>query len=195
MTQEETATIPLPPPQTQGGRPLMDLLKERHSKREFSARPLPPQTLANLLWATIGVSRPESGKLTVPNSRERHEIDVFVITAEAAYRYDNKQHALLTVLRKDIRVLAGKQDFVATAPLNLVYVADYAKMPELNKEQQLVYGSTDAGFSVQNAYLFCTSAGLSTVVRGSIDREALGQALGLGPQQRIILAQSVGYPA
>ena len=173
----------------------MNLLKERQSKREFSNQPLSPQMLSNLLWATIGVNRPESGKLTVPNSRERHEIDVFVITAEAAYRYDNKQHALATVLRKDIRALAGKQDFVALAPLNLVYVADYAKMPELNKEQQLVYGSTDAGFSVQNAYLFCTSAGLSTVVRGSIDREALGEALGLGPQQRIILAQSVGYPA
>lgn len=195
MTHDATAIIPLPPPETEGGNPLMDLLKKRQSKREFSDRPLPPQILANLLWATIGVNRPESGKLTVPNSRERHEIDLFVITAEAAYRYDNKQHALATLLRKDIRALAGKQDFVALAPLNLVYVADYAKMPELNKEQQLVYGSTDAGFSVQNAYLFCTSAGLSTVVRGSIDREALGEALGLGPQQRIILAQSVGYPA
>lgn len=195
MTQDEAASITLPPPETEGGKSLMDLLKERQSKREFSNQPLSPQMLSNLLWATIGVNRPESGKLTVPNSRERHEIDVFVITAEAAYRYDNKQHALATVLRKDIRTLAGKQDFVAVAPLNLVYVADYAKMPELNKEQQLVYGSTDAGFSVQNAYLFCTSAGLSTVVRGSIDREALGEALGLGPQQRIILAQSVGYPA
>ncbi len=195
MTQDEAASITLPPPETEGGKSLMDLLKERQSKREFSNQPLSPQMLSNLLWATIGINRPESGKLTVPNSRERHEIDVFVITAEAAYRYDNKQHALATVLRKDIRTLAGKQDFVAVAPLNLVYVADYAKMPELNKEQQLVYGSTDAGFSVQNAYLFCTSAGLSTVVRGSIDREALGEALGLGPQQRIILAQSVGYPA
>ena len=62
-------------------------------------------------------------------------------------------------------------------------------------EQQLVYGSTDVGFSVQNAYLYCASAGLVTVVRGSVDREALGKALGLGPQQRIILAQCVGWPA
>jgi len=102
---------------------------------------------------------------------------------------------LETVTTDDLRTLAGKQDFVATAPINLIYVADYTRMPDLNPEQQLVYSSTDVGFSVENAYLFCASFGLATVVRGSIDREALGTALGLGPQQRIILGQSIGYPA
>lgn len=195
MTDEANAVIALPPPEMHGGRPLMDVLRERQSNREFSNTPLPQQTLANLLWAAIGINRPDSAKLTVPNGRSRREIDVFIITAEATYRYDIDQHALHTVLCEDIRHLAGKQDFVPTAPVNLVYVADFTKMPELNVEQQLVYSSTDAGFCVQNAYLFCASVGLSTVARGSVDREALGKALGLGPQQRIILAQSVGYPA
>ena len=189
------ATIPLPPPETVGGSPLLNAIKARQSSREFAARPLPPQLLSNLLWATIGLSHPERDGLTVPNARNRHEIDVFVITPEGAYRYDIQNHALKTVLTGDIRALAGKQDFVATAPLNLIYVADYSRMPDLNTEQQLVYSSTHVGFSAQNAYLFCTSAGLATVVRGSIDREALGQALGLTTQQRIILGQSVGFPA
>ena len=123
------------------------------------------------------------------------DYDVFVVTAVGTYRYDIRHHALNVVTTADIRALAGKQDFVATAPVSLVYVADYARMPDLTAEQQLVYGSTDVGFSVQNAYLYCASAGLATVVRGSVDREALGRALGLGPQQRIILAQCVGWPA
>lgn len=42
--------------------------------------------------------------------------------------------------------------------------------------------------------VFCASAGLGTVVRGSVDREALSAALGLKENQLIILAQSVGYP-
>lgn len=186
--------LPLPAPETEGGKPLMTAIRDRQSTREFSDRPLPAQTLSNLLWATIGISRPD-GKLTVPNARSRREIDVFVVTAEATWRYDIAHHALQTVTTADLRPLAGKQDFVATAPLNLIYVADYARMPDLNAEQQLVYSSTDVGFSVENAYLFCASFGLATVVRGSVDRETLGQALGLGPQQRIILAQCVGYPA
>lgn len=195
MTLTPGSTIPLPAPETTGGMPLMEAFKARESRREYSAKPIPTQVLANLLWAAIGISRPESGKLTVPNGRSRREIDVFVITAEAAYKYDIDRHALTVVLAEDIRALAGKQDFVPTAPVNLVFVADFRKMPELNTEQQLVYGSTDAAFCVQNAYLYCTSAGLSTVARGSVDREALGKALGLDAQQRIILAQSVAYPA
>ena len=59
----------------------MTAIKERRSSRAFADRPLSPQTLSNLLWAAIGISDPESGKLTVPNARSRHEIDVFVVTA------------------------------------------------------------------------------------------------------------------
>ncbi len=195
MTALLHATIPLPPPHTEGGLPLMDTIRTRQSCREFAERPISQQLLSNLLWAAIGLSHPERGGLTVPNARSRREVDLFVITAEGTWRYDIDSHALKSVVTGDIRALAGKQDFVATAPLNLIYVADYARMPDLNTEQQLVYSSTDVGFSAQNVYLFCASSGLATVVRGSIDREALGQALGLTPQQRIILGQSVGHPA
>ncbi len=190
-----TTTITLPPPETEGGQPLLTLIAKRRSAREFADQPLSPQLLSTLLWVATGLSDPAGGKLTVPNARSRHEIDVFVITRDGAYLYDFRNHALKTVLTGDIRALAGKQDFVPTAPVNLIYVADYARMPDLNTEQQLVYSSTHVGFSAQNVYLFCTSAGLATVVRGSIDREALGKALGLTAQQRIILGQSVGHPA
>ena len=188
-------TITLPPPETEGGQPLLTLIAKRRSAREFADQPLSPQLLSTLLWVATGLSDPAGGKLTVPNARSRHEIDVFVITRDGAYLYDFRNHALKTVLTGDIRALAGKQDFVPTAPVNIIYVADYARMPDLNTEQQQVYSSTHVGFSAQNVYLFCTSAGLATVVRGSIDREALGKALGLTAQQRIILGQSVGHKA
>ncbi|HAA04077.1 MAG TPA: nitroreductase, partial [Syntrophobacteraceae bacterium] len=38
------------------------------------------------------------------------------------------------------------------------------------------------------------SEGLATVVRAGIDRDALARELKLRPEQKIILAQSVGYP-
>jgi nitroreductase len=46
----------------------------------------------------------------------------------------------------------------------------------------------------QNVYLFCASEGLATVVRGMIDRPALAKAMNLRPDQKIILAQTVGWP-
>ncbi|WP_237763320.1 nitroreductase family protein [Thiobacillus denitrificans] len=62
-------------------------------------------------------------------------------------------------------------------------------------EDKAFYSATDAGFIAQNVYLYCASAGLAVVVRSLVDRDALGAAMGLGRHQRIILAQSVGYPA
>lgn len=187
--------IVLPPPQTTGGRPLMQLLSERRSGREFDASALSLQTLSDLLWAATGVNRPDVGKRTAPTARDRREIDVYVILTDGAYRFDIETHALRLVLAEDIRVLAGTQDFVQAVPVNLVYVADFARMAEVGAEQQLIYSSTDVGFIAQNVYLFSASAGLSTVVRGSIDRLALGNALKLSSEQRIVLAQSVGFPA
>ena len=192
---QETDAIKLLPPEMEGGKPLMQALKERHSTREFGSKPLPPQVLSNLLWAASGVSRPDSGKRTAPSARDWREIEVYVTMAEGAYRYDPQTHTLKRVVAGDIRKLTGVQDFVATAPVNLVYVADLNRMIDVGAEQKALYSATDTGFIAQNVYLYCASAGLATVVRGSVDREVLGKALGLGSHQQIILAQSVGYPA
>jgi SagB-type dehydrogenase family enzyme len=191
----ETASIKLPPPEMEGGKPLMQVLKERHSTREFATKPLPPQVLSNLLWAASGVNRPDSGKRTAPSARDWREIEVYVTTADGAYRYDPNTHMLKRELDKDVRKLTGVQDFVSTAAVNLVYVADLNRMQDAGADQQTFYSAADTGFIAQNVYLFCASAGLATVVRGSVNREALAAALKLNSHQKVILAQSVGYPA
>ena len=90
--------------------------------------------------------------------------------------------------------MAGTQDFVAKAPLNLVYVADTTRMKGATQEDQTLYSGADTGFIGQNVYLFCASEGLATVVRGSVDRKALAVALKLSDKKKITLAQTVGYP-
>ena len=186
--------IDLPVPQTDGGKPLMQILKSRQSAREFSGRTLPPQVLSNLLWAAAGISRPD-GRRTAPTASNRQEIDTYVITADGLYLYEPKGHKLTGLLSDDLRALAGTQDYVKTAPINLVYVADFAKYgAQMAEENKLTYSGADTGFMSQNVYLFCASEGLATVVRASIDRAALSKAMRLRPDQRIILEQPVGYP-
>jgi nitroreductase len=60
-------------------------------------------------------------------------------------------------------------------------------------EEKNLYSAADTGFIGQNVYLFCASEGLATVVRGSVDRPALAKVMKLRPEQKIILAQTVGY--
>ncbi|MEW6585260.1 MAG: SagB/ThcOx family dehydrogenase [Nitrospirota bacterium] len=190
----ELKQIPLPKPQVDGGKPLMQALKDRSSSRSFSREKLPAQALSNLLWAAFGINRPDTGHRTAPSARNWQEIDIYVAMAGGLYLYDAKSHALKPVLSEDVRAMTGKQDFVKDAAVNLVYVADFSKMGPAAKEDKELYSAADTGFISQNVYLFCASEGLATVVRGSVDREALAKAIKLRADQKIILAQTVGYP-
>jgi SagB-type dehydrogenase family enzyme len=191
---QELPPISLPKPQTDGGRPLMQVLKDRHTTRSFQSDKLPLQVLSNLLWAAFGINRPESGKRTAPSAMNWQEIDIYVATADGLYLYDAKANALKSIVPEDLRAKTGMQDFVKDAPLNLVYVADLAKTGQTPAEAKDLFTAVDAGFIAQNVYLFCASEGLAVVVRGSIDRPALAKVMKLRPDQKIIVAQTVGYP-
>ena len=190
----ETDTVVLPPPAMPAQATLEQALKKRRSTRSFLAEEtLSLQTLATLLWAAFGMNRPGSGGRTAPSAHNWREIEVFAVLGEGAYRYDPRGHRLLLVKGQDLRRFTGTQDFVATAPLNLVYVADFTRMTDVRNDERGFLAGADAGCIAQNVYLHCAASGLATVVRGLIDRRLLAQALGLSTTQRIALAQSVGY--
>jgi len=186
--------IQLLKPQVDGGRPLMQVLKDRSTSRSFSAEKLPLQVLSNLLWAAFGINRPDSGKRTAPSAMNWQEIDIYVAAADGLYLYDAKAHLLQPVLSDDIRAMTGRQPFVKEAPINLVYVADFSRTGTASQEEKELYSAADTGFISENVYLYCASEGLATVVRGSMDRGALAKVMRLRPDQKIILAQTVGYP-
>lgn len=190
---QELNPIQLLKPQTEGGRPLMQVLNDRKTSRAFSSEKLSIQMLSNLLWAADGVNRPDTGRRTAPSAVNWQEIDLYVVLPEGAYLYDAKGNRLQPVSKEDIRGMTGRQSFVKEAPLNLVYVADFSRMGKAAQEDKEYYSAADAGVIVQNVYLFCASEGLATGVRALIDKPVLAKALQLRPDQKIVLAQSVGY--
>ncbi len=192
LLAQDLQPVALPKPQLDGGRPLMQVLKDRTSQRAFAPEALPPQVLSNLLWAAWGVSRPDSGKRTAPSAMNKQAMDVYVALADGIYLYDAAHHQLKPVVKGDLRAQTGMQPFAATAPVNLIYVSGQQGG---SPEDQLIYGGAQAGFISENVYLFCASEGLATVVRGSVSREPLAKTLNLAPGQKIILVQTVGYPA
>jgi nitroreductase len=191
LAQEARA---LPAPRKEAGKPLMQALQQRRSIREYSQRPLPAQTLSELLWAAYGVNRP-SGDRTAPYWRHIMVIDVYAAMADGVWLYDPKEHALRPHLGADIRSQTGMQDFVAVAPLNLVYVVHGERMKDVSPEDRRLYGSVDAAFAGQNVYLYCASEGLATVFRGAVDYAKLGRAMRLADGQFVAFAQTVGYPS
>jgi SagB-type dehydrogenase family enzyme len=190
---ESLEPIPLPPPQKDGGVPLMQALNARMSTKEFADKAVSRDHLANLLWAAFGINRPESGKRTAATAANCQDIQVYVVFEQAAYVYDAEKHCLTPVVDRDIRPLAATQDYAQVAPINLVYVSDYSKMADRFQEKKPIYAAFHAGSISQNVYLYCASAGLACVVRDGVDRDGLKKALNLSEHQVIVMAQSVGY--
>jgi nitroreductase len=190
---DQPQTILLPKPRMEGGKPLLQALKERKSVRDFKTNPLAPQVLSDLLWAGFGVNRPEIDHRTAPSTMNMQEIDVYVATADGLFVYDAKPHQMRRVGSRDLRTRTTGQAELKRAPVALILVADYARMAKAKPEQRETYAYIDAGFISQNIYLFCASEGLATVVH-DLDRASLAPAMKLRPDQKIIIAQAVGYP-
>jgi nitroreductase len=192
--QASAQSIKLPPPGTGGGLPLMQALVKRRSIRAYEERALPDQTMADLLWAAFGINRPESGDRTAPSWRHSIETDIYVCTRDAVYLYEPKAHELRRVLEIDIRGKTSSMLFAATAPIVLVYAADLGRMAEAPREQQVLNAHVDSAIVAENVYLFCASAGLGTVILGTVDRGGLPKRMGLRDNQIVTFAQPVGYP-
>lgn len=185
--------IPLPEPQKTGGMPLMEALYQRHTSRSFQGKELPDQVLSNLLWAAFGINR-ENGKRTAPSSQGKTEMEIYVATSKGLFLYQPEKNGLKKILNKDIRAQTGKQDFVAKAPVNLIFVANYQKAGNVDPEKYKYTSGMNTGFISQNIYLYCASEGLATVVRGWFDQDELRKAMNLEDHKGIILTQTVGYP-
>ena len=194
IAAQEPTVMDLPVPRDDGGKPLIQALRSRRSIREYADRPLPTQVLSDLLWSAFGINRPASGDRTAPYWRHIMVIDVYAAMADGVWLYDPRRHVLISHLRADIRAQTGMQDFVATAPLNLVYVAHGERMQDITPEERRLYASVDTGFIGQNVYLFCASEGLATVFRGAVDYKKLAGTMQLGSDQFVTFAQTVGYP-
>ena len=184
--------IDLPAPDKSGGKSIMTVLETRKSDRTFSSKELPRQMLSDLMWAAAGRNRNNSDLRTVPTSRNRQEMDVYVFLSSGIYRYDHKAHRLVLFKAGDLRDKTGGQDFAKAAPVNIVIVSNFDKI-DGDDEYKAVTAGFHAGAISQNIYLYCASVGLNTVVRKLLDYDMLSKTLNLKPHQKVTAAQTVGF--
>ncbi len=185
-------TIKLPTPDKTGGMPLMEALAKRSTSRSFSTKEITQKQLSNIVWAAFGVNRSD-GKRTAPSTRNFQGTDIYVIMKNGTYLYEAKEHQLKRIISEDIRNIGSSQEFVKDAPVQILLVADFNKCGNGSNEAKMNVANIDAGYISQNIYLSCTSEGLSTGARGSIDRKALASKLSLKENQNIIIAHCIGY--
>jgi nitroreductase len=197
--------IILPEPKRKGDKSLLEALQLRQTNRNISSRELPLQVLSNLLWAAFGVNREKSSfnkpGRTAPSASNSQEIDLYVALEDGLYLYEAIPHQLTPIKAGDFRTLSGRGS-ATIAPINIFYVADLSRY-DLGPDQpdpcigepevQKSYYYTDTGFIAQNVYLFAASQGLAAWLH-NCRREKIVSEFNLRPNQRILFAQTVGYP-
>ena len=202
---QDLQPITLLKPQTDGGKSVLAALQQRRTDRSIAADKLPPQMLSNLLWAAFGVNREKGsfGKAgrTAPSASNSQEIDLYVALPEGVYLYEAIPHRLEPVVAGDFRALSGR-GAAATAPVNIFYVVDLTRYvlegnpdrkindPEIQKS----YYYCAVGLIAQNVYLFAASQGLAAWFH-NCDKISTPKEFKLRPDQRVLFAQTVGYPA
>lgn len=201
--------ITLPAPASQHSTTVFDALGRRATTRKISEAALPPQVLSNILWAACGVNR-DSGPFgiagrTAASASNSQEIDLYVALKDGAYLYDSPGHRLVPVVAEDVRADAltpGQKGIEATAPVQLLYVVDIHRLshtagfqePGLqDPEVQKSYYYVDTGLMAGNVYLFAAAEGLATWFH-NCNKASLAKHLGLRAEQRVLFAQSIGYP-
>ncbi len=182
----------LPSPSLSGGMPLIAALNRRQSLREFAHDPLPEQVLSDLLWAAGGINRHDVGGRTAPSAMNSQEVLLYVAMPQGLFLYEPISHALRFMVVNDVRRVTGNQDFVDTAPLDLVFVADHTRMKLVPAARREAYAYATVGAMAQNVYLYCASEGLATVIRAWFDRDVLARAMGLQADHQLLLSQTVG---
>lgn len=204
VSQQRSARIALPRATPSSEANLTSLLDRRRSVREFANRPVELAELAEVLWAAIGVNRPD-GRRTVPSAGALFPLDVYVVVgdvrglAPGVYRYLPFEHALERTAGGDRRAaLVGealRQGWVARAPAIVIVTAEYERTTVKYGDRGVRYAHMEVGSVAQNVYLQCAALGLGTTFVGAFDDEGVAEAMGLPAAHRPLALLPIGSPA
>lgn len=185
----------LPTPKKKGKVSLEETLNLRRSSKEgFSSKELAEKEIGQILWAARGVNRPD-GKLTSPSATARYSVSVYVATKEGSFLYVPQNHSLLLIDNRDIRKGIGTQEYVKTAPVILIFVADFSKLAEsFPMEKKLSFTSAEAGTIGENVYLQCAALKLATCFVASVDKEFVKSTLNFKEGIEPLFIMPIGYP-
>jgi len=148
------------------------VLKERHSVRLFQARPVGAEKLQAILDA---INR-------APSAGNLQAYEVYLV--QQADR------------RADLARGAGDQEFLAQAPIVLVFCTHPMRAETRYRERgSELYCIQDATIACTFAMLAATALGLSSVWVGAFDEKAIREIIGAPRDQRPVAMLPVGYAA
>ena len=188
--------IKLPQPNFKGKYTLEEVLKKRRTCRDFVRdKKLTIEQISQLLWATYGITEISYGLKTAPSAGARYPLDIYVAKEDGVFKYDPQEHALIEVLKEDVRekvaIASWNQDFIASSSCVFIFYAVYERTTSRYGERGIRYVHIDLGHAAQNLLLQAEALDLGACPVGAFNDSEIKKILKFKGEPLYIIP--VGY--
>ena len=212
MDNSSNEFIKLPNPEYQGSVSVEEAMLNRRSVREFESKALTLQQVSQILWSAYGVTKEmnspsflRGGFKTAPSAGALYPLEIYVVAGNVnglspgIYKYLPEGHQLMKTyavdVRDDLAEAAINQDFIALAPMSLVYSAVYSRTTgKYGKRGKERYVCMDLGHSSQNVCLQVVAMDLGTCPVGAFDDMMVRNVVMLPNDEEPLYIMPIGYP-
>lgn len=206
---EDASVVHLIPPDgfAVGNLSVLDAIRRRRSRRDYSSKPISLEGLSYLLWATQGVTdlRRDGRSLlrTVPSAGARHPFETYLLVNHVTsvdpglYRYLSVEHKLYFLYNEPDIIenfyKATYEQYVDQSAVVFIWTA-------IPYRTEWRYGplahkmiAQDSGHACQNLYLACESLGIGTCAIGAYNQKMMDDLLRVdGEDEFTIYVATVG---
>ena len=194
--------ISLPKPNLKSNMTVEQAIAKRRSIRKYANKPLTLEQLSQILWAAQGKSGPERHHHAAPSAGGIHPLQLYIIATNVSelnkgiYKYDPQKNSLSLKhsnhKRDNVHQAAYGQSAILSAPVILVFVAQFQKTMNKYGPKAKAFVYTDLGHSAENVYLQATALGIGTVAMGGIEEKKITEILELPEDEDVIYLMPLG---
>ena len=200
--------VDLPPPVTQGGTGLWDVLRTRRSVRAYTRDPMSLEELSQILWATQGItaSNGDHRLRAAPSAGALYPVETYLLINRVdglepgLYHYDVETHQLdilkLGDFSREVRTGALNQQIAERASVVFIWSAIFQRSKWKYLQRAYRYIFLDAAHIAQNLALAVEGLGLGSCQIGALFDDYLNELLGFDiTEESVIYMSSVGKPS
>lgn len=189
--------ILLHPPEQRDGKPMLEMIAQRRSHREFFRQPITLPELSQLIWATQGITERAWGYdlRATPSAGALYPIETYVVVNRVnglnpgIYHLNVKEYQLIFLKEgnfgEDLSNAGLGQEMLEEASCVFVWTAMVARSKWKYRERAYRYIYMDAGHIGQNLYLAATAMNLGCCTVGAFFDEEIDKLIGVDGKEEI----------
>ncbi len=176
-----------------GGKPFMDVLREKQATHNIANRELEPHQLSLLFKAANGTAHPgELHNRTAIAPMDAQCVSIYVLAQQGVFIYDVEAHRLKKVEKSDYRNKITSDPTIHKAPIVILYVMEPTHMTNIKEENRSNFAYLQAGSIAQNICLYCASEDLATNLSYDLRKDDFSKNMKI-KASNLLFIQAVGH--